>query len=92
MHGNCTKIQSKLDDIADFTLDFTFHITKTNEQIRFRAIILFIVEDVTYNISDQRLHEFQIRQLRPEIKIIRRSLTNLASEGIKLGPNEELIV
>ncbi|XP_011863847.1 PREDICTED: glutathione synthetase-like [Vollenhovia emeryi] len=56
------------------------------------AIILFVVEDVTYNISDQRLYEFQIRQLCPEIKIVRRSLTSLASEGIKLGPNKELIV
>ncbi|XP_012532759.1 glutathione synthetase isoform X2 [Monomorium pharaonis] len=56
------------------------------------AVILFIVEDVTYNISDQRLHEFQIRQLYPKIKIIRKSLTSLASEEVKLGPNKELIV
>ncbi|CAL1684034.1 unnamed protein product [Lasius platythorax] len=56
------------------------------------AIILFIVEDVTYNICDQRFHEFQIRQLCPKIKIIRRSLTSLTSEEIKLGPNKELIV
>lgn len=47
---------------------------------------------MTYNISDQRFHEFQIRQLRPEIKIIRRSLTSLVSEEVKLGPNKELIV
>lgn len=56
------------------------------------AIILFIVEDVTYNISDQRFHEFQVRQICPKIKIIRRSLTSLTSEEIKLGPNKELIV
>ncbi|KYN31985.1 Glutathione synthetase [Trachymyrmex septentrionalis] len=56
------------------------------------AVILFIVEDITYNISDQRFHEFQIRQLCPKIKIIRKSLTNLVSEGVKLGPNKELIV
>ncbi|GAB1867635.1 Glutathione synthetase [Camponotus japonicus] len=56
------------------------------------AIILFIVEDVTYNISDQRFHEFQIRQLCPKIKIIRRSLTSLTLEEVKLGPNKELIV
>lgn len=67
-------------------------INKTNKQICFRAIILFIVEDITYNISDQRFHEFQIRQLCPKIKIIRKSLTNLVSEGVKLGPNKELIV
>lgn len=57
-----------------------------------KAIILFIVENVTYNISDQRLHEFQIRQLCPKIKIVRRSLTGLVSEGVELGPNKELIV
>ncbi|XP_018406229.1 PREDICTED: glutathione synthetase-like [Cyphomyrmex costatus] len=56
------------------------------------AVILFIVEDVTYNISDQRFHEFQIRQLCNKIKIIRKSLTSLVSEGVKLGPNKELIV
>ncbi|XP_018359283.1 PREDICTED: glutathione synthetase-like [Trachymyrmex cornetzi] len=56
------------------------------------AVILFIVEDITYNISDQRFHEFKIRQLCPKIKIIRKSLTNLVSEGVKLGPNKELIV
>lgn len=60
--------------------------------VYFRAIILFIVEDVTYNICDQRFHEFQIRQLCPKIKIIRRSLTSLTLEEIKLGPNKELIV
>ncbi|XP_014477401.1 PREDICTED: glutathione synthetase-like isoform X2 [Dinoponera quadriceps] len=57
------------------------------------AIILFVVEDVTYNICDQRFHEFEIRRLNPQIKIIRRSLTSLISESeIKLGPNKELIV
>lgn len=91
MHGNCTIIQSKLSTEC-FTVDLISYINKTNEQICFRAIILFIVEDVTYNISDQRFHEFQIRQLCPKIKIVRKSLTNLALEEIKLGPNKELIV
>lgn len=26
-----------------------------------RAVILFLIEDVTYNICDQRFHEFEIR-------------------------------
>lgn len=80
-------IKSKLNNVKHF-----YYIFKTNEYKYFRAVILFIVEDVTYNISDQRFHEFQIRQLRPEIKIIRRSLTSLVSEEVKLGPNKELIV
>lgn len=55
------------------------------------AVILFVVEDITYNICDQRFHEFEIRKLNPSIKVIRRSLTELVTEA-QLGPNKELIV
>ncbi|XP_034939816.1 glutathione synthetase-like [Chelonus insularis] len=55
------------------------------------AIILFIVEDFTVNICDQRYHEFEIKQLNPNVKVIRKTLTQLATEA-KLGPNKELIV
>ncbi|KAI4504794.1 hypothetical protein M0802_000344 [Mischocyttarus mexicanus] len=56
-----------------------------------KAVILIVVEDVTYNISDQRFHEFNIRKLNPSIKVIRRSLSALVLEA-QLGPNKELIV
>lgn len=56
-----------------------------------RAVILFVVEDVTYNICDQRFHEFEIRQKNCGIKIIRKSLGELASEA-HLGQDQELIV
>ncbi|XP_076641100.1 glutathione synthetase [Halictus rubicundus] len=56
-----------------------------------QAVILFIVEDVTYNISDQRFHEFEIRKLNPEIKVIRRSLQNLVDEAT-LSSDKELLV
>lgn len=55
------------------------------------AKILFVVEDVTYNISDQRFIEFGIQRLNPNIKIIRRNLTELVTQA-KLGPKNELIV
>ncbi|XP_076249666.1 glutathione synthetase isoform X2 [Calliopsis andreniformis] len=55
------------------------------------AVILFVVESITYNICDQRFHEFEIRKLNSDIKVIRRSLRQLVSEA-KLGPNKELIV
>lgn len=55
------------------------------------AVILFIIEDVTYNICDQRFHEFEIRRLAPNVKVIRRTLTQVNENG-KLGPNRELIM
>ncbi|XP_071865119.1 glutathione synthetase isoform X2 [Bombus fervidus] len=58
-----------------------------NEQ----AVILFVVEDVTYNICDQRFHEFEIKKQNPNVRVIRRNLTQLAATA-KLGFNKELIV
>ncbi|CAH2004559.1 unnamed protein product [Acanthoscelides obtectus] len=55
------------------------------------AIILFIVEDVTYNICDQRFHEFEIRRLNPHVKVIRRTLTQMADRA-SLSKDKELIV
>lgn len=55
------------------------------------AVIMFIIEDVTYNICDQRFHEFEIRRLAPNVKVIRRTLTQL-HEQARLGPNRELLV
>lgn len=55
------------------------------------AAILFIVEDITYNICDQRFHEFEIRKINPSIRVIRKSLTEIHKEA-KLGPNRELLV
>lgn len=57
----------------------------------YRAVILFIVENITYNICDQRFHEFEISKINPYIKIIRRSLKDLVSEA-KLGSNKQLIM
>ncbi|KAI4491640.1 hypothetical protein M0804_003032 [Polistes exclamans] len=61
------------------------------DNIVFRAIILFIVEDITYNICDQRFHEFEIKKQNPNIKVIRRTLTEMITTA-KLGSNKELIV
>ncbi|KAG7203774.1 hypothetical protein KM043_013796 [Ampulex compressa] len=55
------------------------------------AVMLFVVENVTYNICDQRFIEFEIRSLNPEIKIVRKNLTELVSQA-QLGPNKELFV
>ncbi|XP_026466652.1 glutathione synthetase-like isoform X2 [Ctenocephalides felis] len=55
------------------------------------AAILFIVEDVSYNICDQRFHEFEIRRLNPNVRVIRKTLTEVYNEG-KLGSNKELLI
>lgn len=81
-----------------------------NLQSNREAAILFIVEDVTYNICDQvslseidqivhlqnfvclqRFHEFYIRREYPNVKVIRKTLTEVHQFG-KLGKNKELIV
>merc|ERR1711988_428657 len=45
------------------------------------SVILFLVEDVTYNICDQKFHEFEIRNQCPEVFVIRKTLTDLAQRG-----------
>lgn len=55
------------------------------------AAILFVIEEVTYNICDQRFHEFEIRTKYPEIKVVRKTLTQIHNEG-KLGAANELIM
>lgn len=56
-----------------------------------QAVILFIIEDVSYNICDQRFHEFYIRETYPHIKVLRRTLTEVHREG-KLGQSKELLL
>lgn len=33
------------------------------------AVVLFVVEEVSYNICDQRFHEFEIFEKRPDIMV-----------------------
>ncbi|XP_032594668.1 glutathione synthetase isoform X2 [Drosophila grimshawi] len=56
-----------------------------------QSVILFIIEDVSYNICDQRFHEFYIRETYPHIKVLRRTLTDVHREG-KLGQHKELLL
>merc|ERR1719187_1033994 len=46
-----------------------------------KAAILFLIEDVTYNICDQKFHEFEIRKQCPEVFVIRKTLTELADRA-----------
>lgn len=56
-----------------------------------QAVILFVIEDVTINICDQRFHEFEIRRTYPNIKVVRKSLTQLGHSA-KLTEKKDLIV
>jgi len=55
------------------------------------SVILFIVEDVTYNICDQKFHEFEIREQCPSVYVVRKTLTQVADEG-SLTSDKRLIV
>ncbi|XP_050086916.1 glutathione synthetase-like isoform X2 [Anopheles aquasalis] len=59
-------------------------------QNRPTAAILFVVEDRTYNICDQRFHEFYIRETYPHVPVVRCTLTQLASA--RLGPGRKLLL
>ena len=52
---------------------------------------MFIIEDVTYNICDQKFHEFEIRKQNPSVYVIRKTLTQVAKEG-KLMDGKRLYV
>jgi hypothetical protein len=45
------------------------------------SVIMMLVEDVTYNICDQKFHEFEIRRQCPDVFVIRKTLTDLASRA-----------
>lgn len=53
-----------------------------------KAAILVIVEDVTYNICDQRFHEFELKRLNPRVKLMRKTLTDVHMEGSLTEDNE----
>ena len=38
-------------------------------------------QDVTYNICDQKFHEFEIRSQCPDVYVVRKTLTQIAETG-----------
>uniref|UniRef100_A0A8D9EKN9 Glutathione synthetase n=1 Tax=Cacopsylla melanoneura TaxID=428564 RepID=A0A8D9EKN9_9HEMI len=56
-----------------------------------KAIILFLIEDVTYNICDQRFHEFELKRLNPHIRVIRQTLTQIGTSA-RLSEDKTLLV
>ncbi|KAL0861287.1 hypothetical protein ABMA27_008848 [Loxostege sticticalis] len=55
------------------------------------AVVVFVVEEVSYNICDQRFHEFHISETRPEIQILRKTLNELYEET-ELNDKKQLII
>lgn len=52
---------------------------------------MFVTEDITCNICDQRAIEYAIREKNLKIKVIRRTFKYLI-ENAQLRPNKELFV
>ncbi|XP_050673115.1 glutathione synthetase-like isoform X1 [Leptidea sinapis] len=55
------------------------------------AVVLFVVEEVSYNICDQRFHEFEISEKRPDIIIYRKTLNEIYDET-QLNDKKQLIL
>ncbi|XP_014220983.1 glutathione synthetase-like [Trichogramma pretiosum] len=55
------------------------------------SVIMIVVEDIVYNIYDQRVIEFCVHALNPSIVVIRKTLKDLI-ETARIGPNKELLV
>ncbi|KAM3961425.1 glutathione synthetase isoform 2-T2 [Aphomia sociella] len=55
------------------------------------AVVLFVVEEVSYNICDQRFHEFEISETRPDIMIFRKTLNEIFEET-ELNDKKQLIL
>ncbi|XP_026750422.2 glutathione synthetase-like isoform X2 [Galleria mellonella] len=55
------------------------------------AVVLFVVEEVSYNICDQRFHEFEISETRPDIMIFRKTLNEIYEET-ELNDKKQLIL
>ena len=50
-----------------------------------------MIENVTYNICDQKLHEFEIRRQNPDVYVVRKTLTEIADEG-RLTEDKRLMI
>ncbi|CAN7991747.1 unnamed protein product [Ixodes hexagonus] len=50
-----------------------------------KAVIMFVVEETTYNICDQRVIEYAIMEMKSQIKVIRRKFSELANCSLKEG-------
>lgn len=55
------------------------------------AAILFLTLDVTYNISDQRLVEFEIKRLSPLTRVVRKTFSDIYKHG-RLNNKHELVI
>lgn len=57
----------------------------------YSSVILIIVEDQPTNVCDQRFHDFEITRQKPELQVIRKTLTQIANEA-NLSDCKHLIV
>lgn len=60
--------------------------------VPYRSVVLFIVEDYERNIADQRYHEYRLREINPQIRVIRRTLKHIFLYGKLIGEDRRLII
>lgn len=56
-----------------------------------KAVILFVVESCSYNICDQRFHEYEIRRINSRVKVVRRTLTEIGQRA-HLSQEKKLVI
>ncbi|XP_026677444.1 glutathione synthetase, chloroplastic-like [Diaphorina citri] len=55
------------------------------------SLVLFVVEDVTYNICDQRFLEFEVRNINHNIRVVRKTHTEIGKFA-RLTEDKTMIV
>jgi len=55
------------------------------------AVILFVVEDVTFNIGDQKALELEVKRHSPGARVVRRNIAEIARTGF-LTKDKRLIL
>ena len=75
--------------VSGFEIAYNLYLHKS--KTKNIPVILFIVEEQTWNAFDQRGHEYAIRQRIPQVDIIRYNLPEL-DDKIKLNKNGHLYV
>lgn len=56
-----------------------------------KAVILFVVEDITFNICDQRFHEYEIQRLNSTAKMVRKTLTEIGKTAFLAQENKLIL-
>lgn len=77
-----------LDRVAQSLIDAHRIYSRTDQH----SAILFVVQEQEANVMDQKMIEWKMKSLSPDIRIYRRSFRDLDHGIISLGPNQQLLL